>query len=263
MKCHRCLMRCVTVLLLGSAITACQVDAAPQTQINATIKADNGQHSVTMGQAALDKYGPTRIFDGAQRLSQIVEKVISAAGYTENEWAAFAVGGDAFDMQAHGTPTIGAVIVMDGLQEQLSDDGLAFVIAHEYAHILLRDQQRELKKAKLNDQIADMPEAPSHLETALSADRLTILLVALAGYNPESLIEILSKMQINLQAGPQQTHFMRAHGHLQERFMQYQQLQPDIMALAEAVQSGQRIPSENKVIFGLDLPVLGRDSDWQ
>lgn len=263
MKSRRCLLRCVTVLLLSSAVASCQAEATPEVKITADSKIDNDQQAKTMGQAALEAHGPTQIFDGNQRLAQTVEKVISAAGYSENEWMGFAVGGDDFDMQAHGNPTIGAMIVMDGLQEQLSDDGLAFVIAHEYAHILLRDQRRQLKKAKLSDKISDMPAAPSHLEIALAADRLTFLLVALAGYNPESLIEILSKMQINLQAGPQQTHFLRAHGHMQERFLQYQQLQPDIMALAEAVQSGQRIPSENKIIFGLELPVLGHASDWQ
>ena len=129
-----------------------------------------------------------------QRARSVFERVVRAAGRRP---------GLAFDLTVLDTPRVvgqalpgGLVVVSRGLLDLTAadDSALAFVLAHELAH-LLRDHHAALPWRLLGAGQGVPPEhAQAYQEKELEADRLGVLFATLAGYQPTTAIAILQKV---------------------------------------------------------------------
>ncbi len=91
------------------------------------------------------------------------------------------------EQDAEGFASNSSIVIGVGLEQLLEDDNeLAFVIAHELAHIILGHTAPEKKKALEKNQ--------QHSIMEQQADTLGIRLMVNAGYNPEAAVSAIRKL---------------------------------------------------------------------
>jgi len=111
------------------------------------------------------------------------------------------------------------------LVEYAADDAeLAAVIAHEFAHNILRHRER----------LRARDRRPSVRETEVEADRLSVYLMERAGYDPEAAVRFWTRF------GPHPLNFLRSGDHPGWR-QRVATLQAEIAAIRDARAAG-RIP---------------------
>lgn len=148
--------------------------------------------SVDLTRADEDTY--TDLRDRVARLAQVVDTTPPAVGVIDSEVAnCFSVGGS--------EPII---VVSDGLLDQLDEDELDAVLAHELAHLLNRDATVMALASFLPTLISDEPIGglPKWARSNLLGGLLIVLaIVAVGQTTPTSLLAFVATVAISIAIG--------------------------------------------------------------
>ncbi len=143
-------------------------------------------------------------------------RLIGVSHRQQLPWQVHVIG--AQDVNAF-TPGGGYVYVFDGLfgEEGLvregSDDELAAVLAHEIAHVTLLHMSIARTDELISDRRRKDPffGAAFTTEQEAEADRLSVLYMALAGYDPSSATEVWDRAARRLGSDPRQSGYLYDH----------------------------------------------------
>lgn len=236
------------------------------------------------------KYGPSKLANGQKRAEAVVGALVTSAGVGDINWTVQALGGDVFNAWASGGHESGVVAVYDGLQEDLSDDGLGFVLGHEISHVLYRhvgEGTAWAQTAQVGSVLAgvaatlllgDDPAAasvgqgvaslgavgtelavlrPKSRAQETEADRLGAVVASLAGFHPKGAIEVMQKfVEMDSKEGRSIPVFLSTHPMSADRMQNIRQMQPWLMEIYEYSQGGDYPSSSNPLIKGYNLPGL-------
>ncbi len=151
--------------------------------------------------------------DAAQTYLNLLGQALAAQAGTSYRWRFGVVRSDAIN--AFAMPG-GYVLVASGLIKTLeSEDELAFILAHEVAHVARRHHYQVVQRQRLADQAArGLQTVTQDGETAklaqasgqiyargldktaeFEADRLGVEIMTRAGYDPAAALNVLDKLQ--------------------------------------------------------------------
>ncbi|MFP3041133.1 M48 family metalloprotease [Treponema primitia] len=225
----------------GSQSLGADVSGAFSQMENALAQRDediSSQDAYFLGRAVaaniLSRYG---LYTGKPALTQYLNQICTAI--TINSPMPEIYGGyhvsilDSPDLNAFAT-TGGHIFMCRGLLEAVTtEDALAAVLAHEIAHIQLKHSDQIIKNMRLTQALTDVAQRASDIavreaglserevlftnyvremvntlvvngysrDTEFQADSYALTLLALAGYSPASLVEVLTLLQRTAGAG--------------------------------------------------------------
>ena len=191
-----------------------------------------------------------------EQLQQVGQRLVRASGRTDYQWE-FVVLEDPKNPNAFALPG-GKVAVYTGLFPLIASDAeLAAVVGHEMAHVLLRHGGERISRGLVTDLIEagliraseqTLPqerlqvirlaygvgstlavELPFSRQQELESDRLGLLLMADAGYDPRAALDFWSRMAAQ-SAGLRLPEFLSTHPLDAHRMAYLQQALPEAMA---------------------------------
>ena len=130
-----------------------------------------------------------RLFDKVLSVSHLHKTDVYPILITDPQFQAFTFGGD-------------EVIFYTGLSERLNDDALAFVIAHELAHIAAGHVGEASSLAVTNIEVPSARQRQSDMYSfghEREADKIALVYLFLAGYGAESALLLWKKISENRQ----------------------------------------------------------------
>lgn len=130
-----------------------------------------------------------RLFDKVLSVSHLHKTDVYPILITDPQFQAFTFGGD-------------EVIFYTGLSERLNDDALAFVIAHELAHIAAGHVGEASSLAVTNIEVLSARQRQSDMYSfghEREADKIALVYLFLAGYEAESALLLWKKISENRQ----------------------------------------------------------------
>ena len=130
-----------------------------------------------------------RLFDKVLSVSHLHKTDVYPILITYPQFQAFTFGGD-------------EVIFYTGLSERLNDDALAFVIAHELAHIAAGHVGEASSLAVTNIEVPSARQRQSDMYSfghEREADKIALVYLFLAGYEAESALLLWKKISENRQ----------------------------------------------------------------
>lgn len=130
-----------------------------------------------------------RLFDKVLSVSHLHKTDVYPILITDPQFQAFTFGGD-------------EVIFYTGLSERLNDDALAFVIAHELAHIAAGHVGEASSLAVTNIEVPSARQRQSDMYSfghEREADKIALVYLFLAGYEAESALLLWKKISENRQ----------------------------------------------------------------
>ena len=130
-----------------------------------------------------------RLFDKVLSVSHLHKTDVYPILITDPQFQAFTFGGD-------------EVIFYTGLSERLNDDALAFVIAHELAHIAAGHVGDASSLAVTNIEVPSARQRQSDMYSfghEREADKIALVYLFLAGYEAESALLLWKKISENRQ----------------------------------------------------------------
>ncbi len=211
--CRRCCALCVLAAACGGALGVQLVDEPRSLGWTAAEVAQAGAGSLQQAVAQAAAAGGLGCAQHCERLGRLFERLVAEARQQSPHadrlrWSLTVLrspGVDAFSLPD------GQVVISEALIEDrgLSDEALAFVLAHEMAHSLLEHERQLLTAGRLllprqvDRSVSDMYVEFEHnlgllrtLEPVLhqgefEADELGLLLAALAGHAPNRQLEFM------------------------------------------------------------------------
>ncbi len=244
-------------LLLSSSFDSCQTVAVTGRKQFNMFSVDQDKELGTQAYAEVlktEKLADSGAnFDMVQRVVQRLAKVADDPGF---QWEAHVID-DPKTANAWCMPG-GKIAVYTGILPLTQDEtGLAVVLAHEIAHAIARHGTERMSSQQGVDVLLGVAstqwkEAAQYQEligTAvnvfaflpwgrdheLEADRIGLIYMARAGYDPRQSIEFWQRMSQN-SAGKAPPEFLSTHPSDEHRIAQLQSLMPEAVAAFEASQ---------------------------
>ena len=204
-----------------------------------------------------DATGTKRVKEVGQRIANAVEEYLKSQGMEslikDYQWEFNLVASE--EVNAWCMPG-GKVVVYEGILPICqNDDGLSVVMGHEIAHAIARHGNERMSQqmvvqagsAAAAYALKDKPEAtqtllgsaiglganygvmrPFSRKHELEADRLGLIFMTIAGYNPEEAIPFWNRMS-SVGSGQKPPEFMSTHPSDAHRIEQIKALLPEVM----------------------------------
>jgi predicted Zn-dependent protease len=155
---------------------------------------------------------PLVVADAAQQYVNVLGQAMADISGAAYKWHFGVIKSDAIN--AFAMPG-GYILLSSGLLKSLeSEDELAFVLAHEVAHVVRRHHYQVVQRQRLADQAAKGLQAVTTSDTAklaqasgqiyargldksaeFESDRMGVEYLTRAGYDPSAAINVLEKLQ--------------------------------------------------------------------
>ena len=209
------------------------------------------------------EYGASMRPNAEARLQQVADRVIQTAGLDQINWSIHALAGNYFYAAAAAGEKNGILIAFDSLLDRISDEALAFIIAHEIAHLFAWHAGEKNMRDFVIKQFSQDGSAVTRLyfpkldsrQSEHNADRLGLILMALAGYNPDYTAHLF-KMLPDLEHQQSTQLFAQTHPYFATRSQQFYQIKNQVQELYQYAQNAILPALDNRILMGFNLPTL-------
>lgn len=246
------LMQCATVPITGRK----QLIIMPESEM-VQMSLTSYKDFLKENKLSTDVVGTRRVKEVGQRIANAVESYLKSQGMEslikDYQWEFNLV--QSKEVNAWCMPG-GKVVVYEGILPVCrNDDGLAVVMGHEIAHAIARHGNERMSQQMMVQAgsaaaayaLKDKPEQTQALLGAaiglganygvmlpfsrkheLEADRLGLIFMTIAGYNPEEAIPFWTRMA-SLGSGQKPPEFMSTHPSDAHRIEQIKALMPEVL----------------------------------